>query len=237
MKSNWLICSSDSSTKQVLYKMLFLESLIVTLAIVGAVVSGKSPELHFREEGFITYISCLQLAIASVMSGQIFIAIWKANNRQLARNSKFWLFSSLGLLFLAFDDAFEIHEKIDFWLHDLLNIQETMLTDLADDLIVGGYLLLFLLYVLRQWQTIKLFQPSFVFFKAGILLAAAMVILDISGNNTLFVSLVFEDYDLAIALKQWLGAIEDSAKIFAEGMILVGLYRCRQIVKGQNSNQ
>lgn len=233
MKSNWLICSSSDSTQQVLYKTLFLESLTVTFAISSALISGDSPELHFREEGFITYVSCMQLAIAAIVAGQIFVMTKQTENRELAKSRNFWLFSSLGLLFLGLDDAFEIHERLDLWLHDLLNIRETMLTDLADDLIVGGYLVLFLVYILSQWQTIKLFKSSFVFFKGGFILAIAMIILDIASNNNFFASLIFNDSDLVRASRQWLGTIEDSAKIFAEGMIIVGLYCCRQIVKRQ----
>lgn len=231
MKSYQLTRSSDSTTKKVLYKILFLESLTVTFAISTALMAGDSPKYHFREEGFITYVSCLQLAIAAIVAGQIFITLRKTSHWQLARSKSFWLFSSLGLLFLGLDDAFEIHERLDLWLHDLLNIKETMLSDLADDLIVAVYLLLFLIYILNQWQVIKQFKSSFVFFKAGLILAVVMIVLDITSNNKLFISLIFDDSDLIEAIKEWLGTIEDSAKIFAEGMIIVGLYRCRQIVK------
>jgi len=235
MRSQWLVCSQDSPTQQVLYKTLFLESLTVTLAIFGAVAWGHSPELHFREEGFITYVSCLQLLIATVISGKIFRIVSHSGNIKLAKNKTFWLVVSVGLLFLAFDDAFEIHEQIDIWLHNLFNLQETVITDLADDIIVGGYLLLFLAYVFTQWQTINLFQRSFTFFKIGLALAIIMVLLDMASNNYYFTSLIIDDATQAKALKQWLGAFEDSAKIFAEGMFIVGLYQCRKIARTINS--
>ena len=102
---------------------------------------------------------------------------------------------------------------------------------MADDLIVGGYLVVFLIYVVSQWQSIKIFHSSFNWFKLGFVLTAVMVVLDMASNNTLFVSMVTDDNALASNLQQWLGVIEDSVKIFAEGMFIVGIYKCWQIAK------
>jgi hypothetical protein len=229
MKSYWLTCSQHSPTQQVLYKILFLESLTVTLAIFGAVIFGHSPELHFKEEGFITYVSCLQLLIATVISGKIFKIIRPSQNAFLAKNALFWLVISLGLFFVTLDDALEIHEHMDLWFHSLFNVQQTAITDLADDIIVGGYLILFWAYIFTQWQTIKLFQSSFAFFKIGFVLTAIMLLLDIASNNNYFTSLIIDNTTHAKILEQWLAALEDSAKIFAEGMLIMGLYQCRKI--------
>ncbi|MEO1005473.1 MAG: hypothetical protein AAFW67_06395 [Cyanobacteria bacterium J06638_38] len=107
---------------------------------------------------------------------------------------------------------------------------------MADDLIVGGYLVIFLIYVAFQWQIIKGFRQSFIWFKLGFILTAVMVVLDMASNNTLFVSMMTDDVDLASAIQQWLGVIEDSAKIYAEGMFIVGIYKCWQIAKISRNN-
>ncbi len=83
MKSDWLRFSEDSPIRQVLYKILFIDSLLVTLAISGAIAFGYPVDLHFREEGFLTYVSCLQLLIATVIAGKIFNIVRKSHNKRL----------------------------------------------------------------------------------------------------------------------------------------------------------
>ena len=235
MKSIFSTFSEDSPVKHVLYKILFIDSLLVTFAISSAIALGHPPDLHFREEGFLTYVSCLQLLIAAVISGKIFNFIKDNANYRSFGKKIVWLVISLGFLFLALDDAFEIHEEIDFLLHDVLNIEQTNMTDLLDDLIVGAYILIFLIYAASQWKTIKLFKHSFVFFLAGCIFTAVMVILDIASHNSYVASFLTDDAKRVLVVKQWFGAWEDAAKIYAEGMFIVGVYKCRQIVKSMNN--
>ncbi|MGD1921526.1 MAG: hypothetical protein ACFCAD_23115 [Pleurocapsa sp.] len=231
MKSHWLIFSEYSPIKQVLYKILFIDSLLVAFAISGAIALGEPVDLHFREEGFLTYVSCLQLLIATAIAGKIFNIARKSQNHQVNKNKIFWLVISLGLLFLVLDEALEIHEEIDFLLHDIFNITQTNLTDLLDDLIVGMYILLFIIYIFSQWKTIQLFKRSFTFFVAGFIFTGIMVILDIASHNSYIASLLTSNPIQEQFFKQWLGALEDAAKIYAEGMFIVGVYKCRQIAR------
>jgi hypothetical protein len=230
MKQNRLVSRQSSKTQQVLYKTIFLDSLTVTLALGSAIAMGESPGLHFEEEGFITYVSCLQLLIAAILAGKVFQRENSALNPTKATSGLFWLMIAIGLFFLALDDGLEIHEKIDLWLHSFFNIQETNLTDLADDIIVGGYLLLFLIYIAWKWQTIQVFKPSFRFFKIGLILTVIMMIFDLMSNNDLFTSLFIEDAAQGRVIRQVVGILEDAIKIFAEGIFIVGIYKCWQIV-------
>ena len=230
--------SSLFTIKRILLIVLFLESLAVTLAISLAVVLDGSPQTYFDEigqSGYITYLSCLQLLIAAVLSMKIYRRV--KFSRQLNKTSWFWLIACIGLFFLALDDAIGIHEQIDFWLHDLFELKETDLTDLIDDLVVIGYLAIFLIYVALKWQTIKVFQRSFIFFQLGFILALVMAVLDLISNNKLFISMVIEDEQFILAIQEWLGAIEDSAKIFAEGMFIIGIYKCWQMVKAASDER
>ena len=218
--------------KRILLIVLFLESLAVTLAISLAVVLDVSPETYFGEidqSGYITYLSFIQLSIAAVLSLKIYRKV--RFSRQLNKTSWFWLIACIGLFFLALDDVIGLHEQIDFWIHDWFELKETNLTDLIDDLVVIGYLAIFIVCVAFKWQTIKVFQRSFIFFKLGFILALVMAVLDLVSNNALFISMVTEDEELILAIREWLGAIEDSVKIFAEGMFIIGIYKCWQIVK------
>jgi len=240
MNQRFALCRHNFTAKQILLFTLFGESLVITWAITGIFAFDISHKNYFGEinqGGVITYVSCLQLLITAILSGKIFKlvkippSVSLKSTQQLNKSSFFWLTICIGLVFLALDDALGIHESMDFWLHDWFNIQQTEITDLADDIIVGGYLVLFLIYVAFKWQAIKIFQQSFIFFKLGCILTAIMVILDIASNNKLFVSMITDNVALMSAIQDWLEIIEDSAKIFAEGMFFVGVYKCWQIAK------
>lgn len=230
MKQYQLRKTDNSKTQQVLYKTLFLDSLTVTLALGSAIAMREPLGLHFEEEGFITYVSCLQLLIAAILAGKIFKYERATRNFKTAKSALFWLIISIGLFFLALDDALEIHEKIDLWLHSFFQLQETNFTDFADDIVVGGYVLLFLAYIARKWQTIQVYKPSFRFFKIGFILTAVMIIFDLVTNNDYFTSLFLKDPDQGKVIRQVLGVLEDILKIFAEGIFIVGIYKCWQLV-------
>ncbi|MGL6341651.1 MAG: hypothetical protein ACRC80_21215, partial [Waterburya sp.] len=110
------------------------------------------------------------------------------------------------------------------------NFQETNFTDFADDIVVGGYVLLFLAYIARKWQIIQVYKPSFRFFKIGFILTVVMIIFDLVTNNDYFTSLLIKDPDQGRVIRQVLGVLEDILKIFAEGIFIVGIYKCWQLV-------
>ena len=226
MSKDTSINKTGITARQILPILLFLESLLIAIAIAKALNRNLSPAHYFGEDRLITDVSCVQLLIAAVLSLITFCRVKFSSNPELKKNGWFWLIVSFGLVFLAFDDAYEIHEYIDFWLHSAFKIQQTDLTDLADDLIVGGYMLIFLAYVAFKWNTIQIFRSSFGFFKIGLVLTAVMVVLDILSNNDYFISLVIDNATIAKLTEQWLSAIEDSAKIYAEGMFIAGIYQC-----------
>ena len=221
---------ANFAPRQLLIVLLFIESVIISIALTKAAIKGLSPAHYFGEGRLVTDVSCIQLLIASALAGVTFQTVKNANAK-LSVNSGFWLLTCLGLFFLAFDDAYEIHEHLDLWLHDVLQIRQTDLTDLIDDSIVGGYLLIFLGYVAKKWRSLQVFRCSFVFFKIGSILTAVMIILDLLGNNDYFISLAIDNPVRIKAVEQWLGAIEDSIKIIAEGLFIVGIYHCWQIAR------
>ncbi len=232
MNKHALPCKPNYTVKQILFVVLFCESLAVIAAITGAIALDLPPKTYFAEVnrgGLITWVSFLQLLIAAILSRNIFKIVKSVPQLKINKSGFFWLTISIGLFFLALDDLLGIHEQMDYWIHQLFQLKQTDLSDLIDDLIVGGYLILFIIYVTFQWQTIKVFQRSFIFFKLGFILTAGMVVLDIVSNNQLFISMVVDDIAIASVIQQWLEVIEDSAKIFAEGMFIVGVYKCWQI--------
>lgn len=234
MKTNSLKAVRISS-KQLLFIVLFLETLAITIAISLAISANKSTSHYFGEGTFITYFSCFQLLVVTVLSWMIFRQEKQSSELQLLKNTGFWLIVSLGGFFLALDEALSIHEQLDKWMHSLLKVEETMVTDLADDFIVGFYLILALIYVASQWQTLKIFRSSFTYFKIGFILGGVMVVLDILSNNYLFVSMVTDDAALMRDMLNGMKILEESAKLIAEGFFLTGVYQCWRQVKSMNS--
>lgn len=185
-----------------------------------------------------TILSCLQLLGSAVLARRIFLLAKNSATPILARSNLFWKIVSWSLFFLVVDEALQIHERIDRLLHTLLDIwfgfQETSLSDLADDLIVAGYVLLLLAYVATRWRSIQLFRRSFIYFKIGLVLTLVMIVGDVASNNELFISMLTDNGDLQFMWKVWVGLIEDIIKIYAEGLFLVGIYRCWQIAKSSD---
>ncbi|MGD1921005.1 MAG: hypothetical protein ACFCAD_20280 [Pleurocapsa sp.] len=228
------------STNQILFIVLFLETVALALAISGAIAAGHSSKAYFEEGGYMTILSCLQLLGGAFVAKKVFTIAKNASNPVLSKSSLFWRTVYLGLSFLTFDDAFQIHEYMDKFIHLLMKIlfglEETKISDLADDLIVGGYLLLFLIYVAKEWQTIKVFRDSFIYFKVGFILTVVMIFFDAVSNNTLFVSMVTDNPQQIKSWLIWFGTLEDSVKVYAGGLFLVGIYKCWRIAKLQTKN-
>lgn len=223
------------SSQKILSVVLFLDALTVTSAIALAVQREKSLFHYFAENTFVTYFSCFQLLIVAVLGWSIYRLGKRSPNRELVKNALFWLIVSLGVFYLALDDALSIHESLDRSIHGWLGIEETQISDLADDIIVGIYLILALAYVASQWKILQIFRSSFVYFRWGFVLGAIMVGFDILSNNNLFVSQVTDDPDLMDKAINYMGVVEETAKLVAEGLFLTGVYKCWRRARLLNS--
>ncbi|MEL6927430.1 MAG: hypothetical protein AAFO95_02200 [Cyanobacteria bacterium J06600_6] len=223
------------SSKQLLWIFLFLDALAVTIAIAKAMLAGKSSFHYFGENTFITYFSCFQLVVVAVFAWMIFRMQKQSEDPQLLKNALFWLIVAFGAFFLSLDDALSFHEQIDQWLHRVFEVKETEITDLADDILVGIYMLIALICVASQWKVLQVFRSSFRYFKIGFVIGAVMVGFDILSNNTLFVSMVTSDGGLQGKMITWMGIIEETAKLVAEGFFVAGTYQCWRKAKTLNN--
>src|SRR3972149_1207390 len=96
---------------------LLIIASIDILAITAALILGEAPDQYFEEEGFITYLSFLQLLVVSAFAWNIFrlknknkglleLKTWKAPHF-------IWLIIAMGFVYLALDEALMVHENID----------------------------------------------------------------------------------------------------------------------------
>jgi len=225
------------SSKQLLRIVLFVETLAVVIALAKAMIAGRSNFHYFGENTFITYFSCFQLLVVAVLAILIFRLEKHSADPQLLKNATFWLVVALGAFFLSLDDALSFHEQIDKWLHKVLNIEETDITDMADDVLVGIYMIVALVYVASQWKALQIFRSSFKYFKIGFVVGAMMVVLDMLSNNNLFVSMVTADSDIQRQIIMWVGILEETAKLVAEGFFVTGVYQCWRKAKSIDLQQ
>ena len=167
-----------------------------------------------------------------VTAGVVF-SIYRELRRQSVHSTfdraHVWLLIGLGFTFLALDELFSFHEKADGLIHFVLGIEETPVTDLIDDALVGLYVLAAAVYLLKHWASLREFWKTWPLFVTGFVLASIMIVLDLLSNNNLFVSQVTTDLDTQEVLRKGMGTVEECAKILAEGFFLTGVLACRRI--------
>ncbi|MGH1428568.1 MAG: hypothetical protein ACRBEE_11565 [Arenicella sp.] len=216
-------------------KKAFNIVLVINLLTIAAAISLDVFGINepFKEGGFITFFSAIQLLIVSRLSYNIYreressthISFWQKPNL-------IWLLISMGFLFLAFDESLKIHERIDRLIHYVFNIQETGLTDRIDDLLVGLYGLIGLVVLFVYRNEMKACKAQFSLFVIGFVFLFVMVGLDVMTNRKDIVLFFFEE-NMAAVLHRWLSFAEDAMKLLSEAFFILGFYSIFIHVKRQ----
>ena len=210
--------------KEIFALILTIDVLAIVLAITVALSLGYPPTKFMLEGKPITWLSAVQLLMTSIVTAIIFQTRRRQSNRSGMKHSNvyIWLLISLGFLFLCIDEVERIHERLDYLIHSLLNLEETAITDNIDDVIIGFYGL-FSLYILYLYRgELKKYDQAASFLKIGFLLMISMIVVDVLSNN---------EAVLSGDVIQWLGAFEDSLKILAEGVFLGTAFYCLKITQ------
>ncbi len=210
--------------------MVFWGTLLCNaLAVCAAITIYSFTEVnHFEEDGFITIFSVFQLLTISWLSFKILQTRNVTRRRTLWSNSStVWGIISLGFLFLAADEFFQIHEKIDFGIHHFFNMRETGFTDRLDDILVGLYVLVGISTLIAYRDELKTHRRAFPFFIYGFVLLFVMIAIDVLTNRDDILRILF-DYYLANDILVWLSHLEDSLKIFAEAFFVLAFYTILQ---------
>ena len=199
--------------------------IVIALAIfLGLVTTGK-PSRYFGEGRFTTIISCAQLLAVAFFSGRIFLVrLPRAAKVASISTAWVWGFIAVGFAFLAADDAFEIHERLDRIIHESFHIQETAWTDRLDDMIIAvyGFLGFSVLWLFRR--EILLFKPMLRPLAGGFLCLLVSVVCDTISNDEHFLVWLFSDTATAKRLNRWFAAGDGAFTLLAEGFFLVAFY-------------
>lgn len=223
--------SRKTTIKTVFLLVLLFNSLAIFVAIALALLLGKPPSIYFQETSLICWVSWIQLLAIAYITHKTYKITQKIALGNFRQKQRFWRLISIGFLFLAVDEVLQIHERTDKLLHYILNLQETAVTDLLDDIIVACYVIVALIFLARNYPIIKQYKKSFVWFIIGFGLTFLMVVLDLLTNNHVILENFINDSERLKVISSWLKTVEDSAKIIAEGMFLVGFYHCWKIAQ------
>ena len=207
-------------------KVLFITLFINTVFILIGLFIVKSPLLYFgKEASFITWLSFLQLLIIAYLS-------WKTFKLQKEKSAILWGLIALGFLFLSIDEVARIHENMDSFIHKhILHIKETAISDRLDDLIVGVYALFGIgtMYFFRE--ELKKYYKVIPYFVIGFILIFSMVTVELIVNRFDVLPALISNHSFAKSVYKLGKIMEESFKLFAEGVLIGAFYYCLQLTK------
>ncbi len=119
--------------------LIALDLAVVVGMILIAALTDRPLKAGFAEYQPVTLLSTLQLAVISFVLFRVWHRIRSLASDHVRSAATVWLLLSAGFMFLAADELLQIHERLDFAIHDILGITETNLTDHIDEAILVAY--------------------------------------------------------------------------------------------------
>jgi len=239
--------------------VIWLNLLVIISTVVISSPQGAL-EQQFDEGGFITYFSVIQLFVIAYMAYRVFkqrskdYAVEYATASETARSRTrnmqsiptktnikpninpwksqiaIWAIISFGFAFLALDDLWMIHERLDMAIHRVLQWEETGVSDRLDDLIVGlyGIVAIALLAIYRhELKRYKAVLPQVI---AGFAILFVMVGIDVLANrDDIFLMLL--SAEATEGIMSWIFVLEEGCKLLSEGFFMIAIYCCWQMAK------
>ncbi|MEO1400010.1 MAG: hypothetical protein AAFV72_02015 [Cyanobacteria bacterium J06635_1] len=208
--------------------------LITTLVAIAAVRDGIANHnmlMHFREGRLMDILSALLLLGTAGLSWRVFRVRYGGQPRfRWQAPFMVWAIVGVGFCFLAVDELTELHESLDIFLHQLLNLQPTALTDRLDDLLIALYALLGggLLYLYRReiWRH----RQMFPFLIGGFTILLLSTGLDVLTNEKDILSVMVRPA-LVDRFHIYLSILEELSKLFSESCFLAGFFAALQEAK------
>jgi len=205
---------------------------IDTVAVVAAVVVGLlrgNPAKEFGERHSMTFFSSLQLLAVAWVSWDIYRIRRPGREGSVWRSQALiWALMAAGFVFLALDDLLMIHEKTDKLVHALLGMRETPLSSHLDDMLVALYgivgLVLLVVYRREVLRFLTVRGPLLVAF----VLAFAMMAVGAANKRRFDIFGPYMNEARLMVLHRWSSVVEDSLKVFAEGLFLVAFVLARR---------
>lgn len=204
--------------------IVVLGGTLATAAL--AVMLGERPADQFDEGKLGTWASCLLLlAVAAVAFGT-----WRARRDALGSGfgpALLWLLIAGAFVYLALDDGFRWHEKIDRFVHrDVFDVPATAVTERLDDLLIGlfGLAGLGVLY----WFRDELRRVPGLVAVLALAMALTFVQVGLDTANREDVYGWVAEREQRRLVRRWLPVAEETTKLVAEAVFLLALLRARR---------
>lgn len=211
------------------------ETVLMGAMMIRAILLARNPMRYFGEGGVITWLSALQLlwlgylawAIAQLRQPSKAAPQSQAKSQGQPKVKHLWQIMAVGFVFLALDEQFQIHERLDIgtisdWLW-------------FDDVIVLLYALGGLLFLWAFRQERSLLSQASGWFQLGVGLSFVTIALDILTHTSSILVPFFQDPEQLKTAHAWSHVLEEIPKIFAEGAFMMALYRCLFIAQQSRS--
>jgi hypothetical protein len=212
------------------YSLLFIisvllaESIMISTAISAGYSDGDLTKF-FEESGWITSVSYIQLLLLSAFSFAIyFVRTRNDSRRSFAGVHMIWVLIGCGFIYLAFDERFMWHERLDFYVHDFFNIEETSLTDRLDDIIIGISCLIGLVTAYICRKEVFRYSDAKNLLIWGFIFIGGMTVFDIVSNRYDVIPFIFGDDSIGKTLHTAALLLDDSFKLLAEGFFISALF-------------
>jgi hypothetical protein len=165
--------------------------LAAVLTLNGAIVAaggvlyfGYGTRVIFDEKGLMNTVDAIQLAAAGAFGIAAWRAFWASERPHALADAAgigFWALAGVGLIYLAADDYFGLHEQLGSWL--AAHSGTLPLTNTADDMITLGFGATGLVAVWIFRAELLALRPSSALLCGGVAAAAVMLVTDAFGHG------------------------------------------------------
>lgn len=213
------------SPKRAFYFLLICNlTLIVAAVLAGLFRRHHDPSRYFGDGRPLSFFSCFQLFATGVLAFLIFRERIAARDLPWWRGPILWALISAGFVFLAFDQAFDLHNKFDKILHQSLQLEKTGLSDRLDDIIIGGYGLIGLGVMWSYRRETRRFAAARKPLIAGFACLALEVLFDAASNRRDVAEWIIGEGRAASRLHAWMAALEGVFTLLAEALFIAAFY-------------
>jgi hypothetical protein len=209
--------------------ILVANLLIVAVAVLLGLMTNGKPSRYFGEGRFTTAISCVQLLAVAFFSIRMFLKRRSVTPKgRPMSGAGVWALIAMGFVFLAADEVFQIHERLDDMIHGALALRETPWTDRLDDAIIAlyGTIGVAVLWLFRN--EISSFREIRRPLWGGFFCLSLSVICDTVSNEDHFLVWLCGNVVTANQLNAWVSVGDGACTLLGEGFFLAAFYLSHQ---------
>lgn len=211
--------------RHVFHLCLWGNLAIVAFAVIHGLSVTGNPSRYFGEGRYTTAISCLQLLLTAYLAFRICKV-----RRSLTRcrgsidGSWLWALIGAGFVFLALDDALQIHERMDKLVLHVFHLEKNGITDRIDDAIIATYGAIGLLVLWWFYPEWSRFRPMLKPLAIGFVFLVLNVLCDALSNREDIFMWLSADRGMAKKLDGWFSVGDGAFQLLAEGMFVAAFY-------------